>query len=70
MFQIIAYAIVILKNILYDLESLFFKKMQKEELMKYTINTNIDSFKIVINKFIITRYRLQSIYYAYYVKKK
>jgi hypothetical protein len=37
--------------------------------MKYTINTNIDSFKIVINKFIITRYRLQSIYYAYYVKK-
>jgi hypothetical protein len=32
MFQIIAYAIVILKNILYDLESLFFLKNAKRRV--------------------------------------
>jgi hypothetical protein len=40
MFQIMAYIIVVLKNILYNLKSLF-KKVQKEELMKDTISTGV-----------------------------
>jgi hypothetical protein len=40
MFQIMAYIIVVLKNILYDIKSLF-KKVQKEELMKDTISTRV-----------------------------
>jgi hypothetical protein len=42
MFQIMAYAIAVLKNILYNLKSLF-QKGQKGELMKYTISTRVST---------------------------
>ena len=35
-------AIVVLKNILHDLKS-FFKKVQKGELVKYTISTRVST---------------------------
>jgi hypothetical protein len=40
MFQIMACTIVVLKDILYDLKFLF-KKVQKGELMIYTISTRV-----------------------------
>jgi hypothetical protein len=42
MLQIMAYAIVVLKNILYDLKSLFLK-CAKGELMKDIISTRVST---------------------------
>ena len=42
MFQIMAYAIEVLKNILYDLKSLFLKSA-KGELMNDTIRTRVST---------------------------
>jgi hypothetical protein len=41
--QIMAYAITVLKNILYDLKTLFLK-VQKGELMKDIISTKVSTF--------------------------
>ena len=47
-----AYAILVLKNILYDLTSLF-KKMQKGELMEDTISIRVSTL-LKDRKFIVT----------------